>query len=144
MAAAALGPHDEMPGQSHAHGLEPGPGRDRYVHDRESDRDAEPAVDHIVEQAVARIVVVLGVAPEAYFLEQELGYGRRRVVDVHLGGEPLGCPVPERIEPGEPRLEVETRLGLGGDPEGSLGQRASIGCPGQRHEPAARIHDDEA
>src|SRR6185295_710871 len=76
--------------------------------------------------------------------EQELGHGCRRVVDVHLGGEPLGCPVPERIEPGEPRRDVETRLGLGGDPEGSLGQRASIGCPGHRHEPAARIHDGEA
>ena len=85
MAAAALGPHDEMTREPHAHGLEPGPGRDRHVHDRERDRDAEPAVEHVVEEAVARIVVVLGVAPEAFFLEQEPGHGRRRVVDVHLG-----------------------------------------------------------
>ena len=47
----------------------------------------------------------------------------------------------ERVEPPEPVLDVEIGMRLGGDPERALGQRASIGGPGQRHEPAPWIHD---
>ena len=139
--AAAHCAHDEMPRQPDARRLESGPRRHGHVQHRERDRNPEPALDHVIEEAVARIVVVLGVPPEPLLLEQESGDGRGSPVHVHTRGDPLRGAMAQRVEPLEPVLNVEPHMGLGGDPQRSLGQRTSIDPPGERHEPSPRIHD---
>src|SRR5262249_43460674 len=73
--------------------------------------------------------------------EQESSDGRRGTVDVHVGGDPFRGAKSERVEPPEPVLNVEVRVGLGGDPQGAFGQRTRLGPSRQRDEPASRIHD---
>ena len=58
---------------------------DLEVDHREADRNAEPAIEHLVQEAVARIVVVIAVAAEAELLVEvgvergDLRRGRRAV-----------------------------------------------------------------
>ncbi len=60
-----------MPRQVHARHLQPEPVGHRPVEHRQADRDARLAVDHLVEVAVPRVVVVVGVAPEPLLDEQD-------------------------------------------------------------------------
>ena len=69
---ADLRAHDEVPGQADAGDLESDAPADLHEHQRQRDRDAEAAVEDLVQAAVAGVVVRLGVAAEAFFLEQEL------------------------------------------------------------------------
>ena len=82
------GPPARAPGSGrevHAFETQPGAAADLEVDDGEADRNAEPPVEHLVQEAVARIVVVLAVAAEAELLVEirvERGDqdGRRRAV----------------------------------------------------------------
>ncbi len=61
-----------MPGKGHAGERQADAPADLHVDDGERDRDAGLAVDHVVEIAVARVIVVARIAHEAEIAEQEL------------------------------------------------------------------------
>ena len=73
-----------------------GPPRDFHVDQRQRDRDAGPAIEHLVQEAVARILVVHVVADEVQLVEQvvverhhprvALGIDSRRRVAAADGG----------------------------------------------------------
>src|SRR4029453_17414837 len=69
-APRSLHANHEVPGQPDALHLEPRAAADLYVDEREGDRNPGTAVDHLVQVAVARVVVLLAVAAEAELLEQ--------------------------------------------------------------------------
>ena len=61
-----------MPGQPHTVDVQAHAPAHLYHQHGERDRNAEPAVEHVVQAAIARIVVVVAVAAEAFLLEEEL------------------------------------------------------------------------
>src|SRR5581483_7845770 len=80
--AAAVGVEDDEPlferaldeevaGKGDALEAKPDAPADLHVHDRQADRDADAAIEHLVEEAVARIVVIVDVRPKALVFEQE-------------------------------------------------------------------------
>src|ERR1019366_9438362 len=75
----------EMAGHAHAGNREADPPRNLQVNHRERNRDAELAVQHVIEKRVARIVEVFAVTTQALLLEEHLveqrdGLARRRVL----------------------------------------------------------------
>ena len=76
--------HEEMSGKVDAVHLQTGAPRHFHVDDRQRDRDAGAAVEHFVQAAVARILVLVPVADELQRLEQIVvqrpDAGRRRGV----------------------------------------------------------------
>jgi hypothetical protein len=98
---------DALDGQAHAPS-------DLHRDHRERDRDSESPNQHVVEKAVARVVVLLAVAAEALLLEEEAPQAVQR------------APPPERaragalgevVEPGEPGPRVEVGILDAGDRE---------------------------
>jgi hypothetical protein len=65
-------PDQEVPGHPDPLQRDPGPPAHLDRHDGQGDRDAEPAPQHVREQGVARVVVVVDVAPEVLLREQPL------------------------------------------------------------------------
>jgi hypothetical protein len=59
-----------MPGKRHSVERHAEPARDFHLHHRQRDRIAEPALEHFVDVAVARVVVLVVVAGVTKFLEQ--------------------------------------------------------------------------
>ena len=84
-----------MTGKGHAHERQAETASDFHVDDGQGDGNAALAVQHLVQVAVARVVVIFHVAGEALLHEQELveGYqgifepGLRRQALLHAGGE---------------------------------------------------------
>ena len=62
-----------MPGEIHALHRQPRSARDVDEHHRQRDGDAHAARQHVVQQAVARVVVLLVVPDEAKLSVDELG-----------------------------------------------------------------------
>ena len=62
--------HQEMPGEGHALGLQAHLGGDLDVQHRQRDGDAAACLQHLVQVAVAPVVVVVDVAGEAQFMEE--------------------------------------------------------------------------
>src|ERR1019366_9255809 len=86
------------------------PSRHLHVNHRERNRDAELAIQHVIEKRVARIVKVFAVATQAllleeYPVEQRNGLARRRVL-AHAGAHPLG----HFLETRQVRAGVEVRI----------------------------------
>src|SRR5690606_13431675 len=57
-------PHQEMPRKADALDVDAEPATERHQDDRQGDGDPGATVEHLVEVAVARIVVIVGVALE--------------------------------------------------------------------------------
>src|ERR1700730_8073187 len=78
-----------MAGHTHpAHG-QAGPLPHRQIEHGQRDRDAHPALQHLVEKAVARVVVLLAVAFDMQLLEQ-VGIGLlNHSLRLDLGPDPL-------------------------------------------------------
>src|SRR5439155_20991938 len=72
---ALLHPNHEVPGEPDAVDGDPRPRPHVHVDHRQGDRDAEPPIEYLVEEAVPRVVVVPLVALEAVVLEQEPAQG---------------------------------------------------------------------
>ena len=83
-------------GHAHACGDEPEAARDLEVEDRQRDRDADLPVEHLGEEAVARVVVIVRVAAKAELGEQRPGQDTSGVVgrtrDVDRGRRSRGLP----------------------------------------------------
>ena len=98
-----------MPGKIHPFEPQPGAAPDFEVDDGEADRDAEPAIEHFVEEAVARVVVMIAVAAEPELLvkvgveRREPDRGRRAFVAL----EPSGGRFPHALEAQQIRGGVE-------------------------------------
>src|SRR5262249_3745931 len=74
----------------------------------ERDRDAEPPFEDVVQVAVARIRIVLGVAGEALLLEEALAKAVELAERV-AGPRDARAPL-ERLEPIQIRLRAEPRV----------------------------------
>ena len=92
-------PHDHVAGHPDPAHVEARRAADLDVDDGEGDRDAGAALDHLVEQQVARVGVVLLVSVEAEFAEQELVGG----LDLH---EWLGGGVDARLQAEPPLAQL--------------------------------------
>ena len=64
--------HEEMAGERHALQRNAEPPRQFHLHDGERNRIAQAAIEHVVQVAVTRIVIVLIVAAETEFVEEEV------------------------------------------------------------------------
>jgi hypothetical protein len=62
--------HEEVAREIDTFGLDAGPTGDFHVDERERDRDAGTAIEHLIEEGIARVLVVGRVADEALFPEQ--------------------------------------------------------------------------
>ena len=103
--------HEEVAGEVHAFEPQAGAAPDLEIDHRQTDRDAGPAIEDFVQEAVARIVVVLAVAAEAKLLE-EIGVQRRDLrVDRSPPAalQPRGRRFPHPLEPLQVGFGIEHR-----------------------------------
>ena len=121
-AGGHLHAHDEVPRQPHALDLEPGPARDLHVDGRQRDRDAGLPVEDVAEVAVARVVVLLGVAAEALLLEQVAVEGHDRPLRARLLLEAAAQGDAHLVEADEVGPHVEALVLLRRDEQGRLGE----------------------
>jgi len=102
-------------GQADAQDFQADAAADLHDEHRERDRDAELPVEDVVEAAVARIVVVVGVTAEALLVEQELAQpleGASSILDLrHRRARG------ELVEPGQRALGDEVGILDSRDPE---------------------------
>lgn len=92
------------------------------IDDRERDRNAEAALEHLIEEAVARVVEVVLIAGEALLLEQEAVQGRDLLEWLGIRRHPRSRRLREGIEFPEPVLYGHLRLKQPGDAQGRPGQ----------------------
>ena len=132
--------HHEVPGQADARDVQTDPPADLHEDHRERDRNTEPAVEDVVEAAVARIVVRLDVAAEALLLEQELAEAMQAVERVV--GPPRARPLREEVEGPERVVDREAGVLDLGDEEGRPGEvEAGLGRRERAGErPEGRLH----
>ena len=71
-------PHEKMSGEVDPDDVQAGATGDLHVNQRERDRDARPAIQHLVEKTVPRVVVLNVVAGEVQLAEQ-VGVERHHV-----------------------------------------------------------------
>ena len=106
-----------MPGHADPLEVDPAAAADFDQEDRHRDRDAETAIEHLVQVRVLRIVVGLDVAVDAEGLEDQaahaLGVGLP-----DLGGDPVET---DQLAP-----HVEGAVTLGGDQQGGLIERDGL------------------
>ena len=103
----------------------------RDVEDGQGDRDSQAAVEDVVEVAVARVVVAVGVTAESLLDGEEtaqLGNGFTRSETFHarldLGGEAADAP--------QAGTDVEVGVGVAGDQQGSASEiDAAVRLPDQ-------------
>ena len=113
--AAAVDADQEVSGEADARGAEAETAGDLEVEDRERDRDADLPVEHLGEEAVARVVVVVRVAAKAELGEQRPGQGAPGLVGRTGGVDGGRRPRGERIERAPVRLDVEAFVFPGAD-----------------------------
>ena len=112
--------HEEVTGHADAVELEPAATPDLEHDDAQRDRDAETAVEHVVEERVAGIAVVGRVAAEPSDTNSE--------VDSSPAENPARTRR-ERVESREPGVDVEIGVGVRGD-ERARPRRARSRAPG--------------
>ena len=137
---ADASPHAEVTRQADTLDLQADPPPDLHDEHRERDRNAEPAVEDVVEAAVARIVVRLDVAAEALLLEQELAEAMQAVERVI--GPPGIRPRREKVEGPEIVGDGEAGvLDLGDEKRRPREVEVGLGRPERAGErPEGRIH----
>ena len=59
-----------MAGHANSGQRKPDPACDLHVNHGKRDRDAQPAIDHVIEERVPRIVVIVAVAAQPCFFKQ--------------------------------------------------------------------------
>ena len=101
-----------MPGKRDALERQADAPTDLHVENRKGDRDAGLALDHLVEVAVARVVILVGIAAVAEIVEQELVQRH----DTLLGGRALrharAQAHGEALDLAEVALDVEARISV--------------------------------
>ena len=132
-----------MAGQTDTEERKAGPPRDLDHDDRKRDRHASPGGEHVDDRGVARVVVGIGVAPQALLLEEHAPQGlvagplalsgltdsRRERFDAFLRGPDV---FPRRRELGdEERAFEEVRVALRGETPEALQDRP---CARSAHE----------
>src|SRR6184192_2084176 len=105
--AASRNAHQKMSGKAHPLDRQPEAAGHLDEDHRKGDRDAGAAVQDVVQEAVARVVIVLGVAAEPARAEEMIADGQRDVLGRHPGADAGAGGVGERLEPGEVTLGLE-------------------------------------
>ena len=101
---------EEMRRERDGHQRQPEPPADLQIDDRERDRYAGPALDHLVQVAVARVEVIVPVPPEALDLEELPVEHREALRQGHPEIRGIGDRLRRRVEPCEVHARVETGI----------------------------------
>ena len=120
-----------MTGKAHAGDRQAEAGARLHKDEGERDRQARPALEHVVQKAVPRIVVVLLVAAEAALAEQVASERDRRPLGYPRGHDPLPRSFGESVELGEVRGGLERRIG---DPRDRERRATEVGALAGRDE----------
>ena len=139
--------HQEVTGKVHPLHAHAGAPAHLDVDQRQRDGDARLLVEHLVEAAVPRVVVVLAVAGEPQLVEQVLveriDPRTERGVEARVAGDAVGRGNPHLVDSIEIRLRIEVRVFEPRDQERRRGQIGS-GPVGRVHDPfgerAGRSH----
>jgi hypothetical protein len=92
------------------------------IHDRERDRDSSPAVDNLVQKAVAWIVVTVAAAVKAERFKQGRVQRADQVSYVAQSGSSLPGQLTKMIKLVYVGLNVEVRIFLRGDQQHCFGE----------------------
>ena len=112
-AAAQTHAHEEVPGERDALDRQADAPAELHVEDRHRDRHAGTAIDHFIEIAVARVVVILGVAPVAELFVQKLVEQRHDAVFAGCRGrEARAQPRRHPFDFADVALDVEVGIGV--------------------------------
>src|SRR5208282_4833967 len=115
--------HQKMTRKCHTVKIESEAAADFEVDDRKRYWDAEPALQHFVQERIARVAVAFFVALEAFLLEQEMRQKLHALDGIVPGADDwLGFPCQLR-ELVDARFDIEVRILLLGDKEGATSQR---------------------
>jgi hypothetical protein len=114
-------PHDEVGREADPVDGQPEPSPDFDQDQREGDRDAEAPIQDVVEEAVPRIVVLLGVAPEPLLLEEELAQAMEPVERAAPPAERLG-PRGQAVQSPQMLPDIQGRVLRPGDQQRRSGQ----------------------
>ena len=120
--------------------VEPGAPADLEVNQRERDRDAEAAFQHVVEKRVARVGVVVAIARKAGPHEQEV---RQRLHPLDRVFGLAQCALrraSQRRQMLEVVRDVEVGIFLLGDQQGAVGERNRFTCGDAGKFGPRRIH----
>ncbi len=125
-------PHQEMAGEGNAFQRQAEPARDLDLHQGQRDRVAQAALEHLVEVAVARVVVLVVVAAVTDLVEQVVvdgGHLERPFADgVHFHPQVVGVGLQHAVVLGR----VQLRVFVAGDQQGGRQQRQRlVGQAGQ-------------
>src|SRR6187431_952776 len=89
--------HQEVPWEIDALNLDTGPARDLHVDESQRNRYPRAAFEHLVEKAVAGVVVAIAVAGEAFLIEEicvqhvDRGFRGACVLQASARDKPLTC-----------------------------------------------------
>ena len=137
-ARGSVHPHHEVSGQADALHLEAGAARDFHEDGGQRDRDARATVEHLVEVAVARVVVALRVAAEALLLEQVVVEGHDRALGSRFVVEPPPQRYAHLVQPRQVGTDVQIGVLLRSHEQRRFGEvHLAIGPREDHLEPAA-------
>ena len=134
--------HEEVTGEVHTLGEHAHAARDLEVDDRERDRNADPPVEDLAQKAVARVVVVGGVAREAEVVEQAVA-DRLRAHDAGLGAlHGRRRARRDLVEQRAIAFQIAPRIFPGTDQQSCLVEREVVPLHhrGEGREPLANVH----
>ena len=107
--------------ERHGHERQPQPPANFQVDHRERDGDAGFALDHVVQEAVARVEVVVLIPLESFNFEELAIEHREPLGQRHPQIRGIGDRIRRRIEPCEVRARIEVRVRVGGERERDTG-----------------------
>ena len=121
---------EEVSREVHAFHVQFESSRDFDVQDGKRDRDTRPPLEHLVQVAVARVVVFRSVADEAHLLEQEPVQPSEPLGDAGTRAPKPGARLlGQRVEPAQVMRHVQVGTRLGRDQERPLGEVDLVVAP---------------
>src|SRR5438270_8810713 len=115
LAEVAAELHEKAPRQGDPGGLGTDAARQLEIENRQRDRQPGVAVEHLAHQRAARVVVVIVLAVEAFFLEELTVDRLDHPLDVVRSAEPRRDRLAPRADLAQVTFDVDARLVFGGD-----------------------------
>ena len=114
--------HNEVPGQADAVDRQSGAAAYVEINDGEGNRDADLALQHLVQKAVARVVVVPEVAAQPVFLEETGIEARNDAVRLQLHPQAARNRFRHAVQAPQAGIDIQLGIAFQGDQKRALGQ----------------------
>ena len=114
--------HDEVPGQADAVDRQTGAAAHVDIDDGEGNRDADLALQHLVQKAVARVVVVPAVAAQAVFLEETGIEAGNDAMRLELHAQAARNRFRHAVEALQAVIDIQIGIRFQGDEKRAFGQ----------------------